>query len=577
MLYLARRSLQMLLILVVLSAALFGLLASMPGNPVDLLITSNPNVKPEDIIRLRRLRGLDRPWYVQYFRWIYGHGEPARPPVVHKIPPQHVRDLDGGFAIDLSEYLADPNFMPNSDDFALWLKELWPSWPETKNSALIKQALVAKDSAKLMELIGEANPLVQSQLARKIELRSAKQLTLKGLFGAQADGLVLKKSDGQDPRAWFLVSNSYGQQKTGRIALHTDGHHQDLMREIAPQTVENDDKTFSLDLKKFLADETAQQDVTFTLLNDSPGIIDNGVYTNKFHGEGQQAILAKVTRGSMSESFAFDVEHGVIGHEKKFNRGFLFFFVGDKNALGFSHAYKRPVYDISAGRIANTIQLMLPALLISLLFAIPLGVWSALRQYSLGDYVINFLAFLGISLPVFWFGIMMIFVFAEMFQLLPAGGVATPGISSEGSLAVLLDRLKYAILPTMVLSIFYVGRWLRYMRAAMLEVLPMDYIRTARAKGLSEKKVILKHALRNALVPVVTVLAISIPSLFGGAVLTETVFSWPGIGRLQYEAVINSDYYVAIVVFLLEAMLVMAGNLLADLAYVLVDPRMRKV
>jgi peptide/nickel transport system permease protein len=114
------------------------------------------------------------------------------------------------------------------------------------------------------------------------------------------------------------------------------------------------------------------------------------------------------------------------------------------------------------------------------------------------------------------------------------------------------------------------------MRASMLEVLPKDYIRTARAKGLSESKVIIKHAFRNALIPVVTVLAISIPSLFGGAVLTETVFSWPGVGRLQYEAVMSSDYYLAIVVFLVAAVLVMVGNLLADILYVLVDPRMRK-
>ncbi len=171
---------------------------------------------------------------------------------------------------------------------------------------------------------------------------------------------------------------------------------------------------------------------------------------------------------------------------------------------------------------------------------------------------------------------MMIYLFAETLQLFPAGGVQTPGIYGQGTLAIVRDRLQHAILPTLVLSIFYVGRWLRYMRASMLEVLPQDYIRTARAKGLSERVVIQKHAFRNALIPVVTVLAISIPTLFGGAVLTETVFSWPGIGRLQYDAVMNSDYYVAIVVFLIEAVLVMVGNLFADGVYVLVDPRIRK-
>ena len=138
-----------------------------------------------------------------------------------------------------------------------------------------------------------------------------------------------------------------------------------------------------------------------------------------------------------------------------------------------------------------------------------------------------------------------------------------------------MNRISHAVLPVSVLSIAYVGRWLRYMRASMLEVLPADYIRTARAKGLSERIVIYKHALRNALIPIVTILALSIPVLFGGAVLTETVFSWPGIGRLEYDAISNADYYVAIVVFLISALLVMLGNLLADWLYMAVDPRMR--
>ena len=125
------------------------------------------------------------------------------------------------------------------------------------------------------------------------------------------------------------------------------------------------------------------------------------------------------------------------------------------------------------------------------------------------------------------------------------------------------------------LSFAYAGRWLRYMRSSTLEVLPADYIRTARAKGLGEWRVVSRHALRNALIPIVTVLALSIPTLFGGAVLTETVFAWPGIGRLQYDAVMNGDHYVAIVVFLISAALVMLGNLLADALYAVVDPRIR--
>lgn len=633
--YLMKRGLQMLVILVILSAALFGLLSSMPGNPIDLLITSNPNVKPEDVIRLKRLRGLDKPWYVQYVRWVFGYPEPARPPVILPVS-EKIRPAAGSTQVsfDVTNYLIDQNYVPSPQDLLVWFTQIWPDWRSSKQASDIQEALNQLDISRVLLLLAEHDISMQNALVRLIEKNSAHNLRVRGLFGARADGLKVSKNIDLelDTNLWFVVTNSYGQEKVGTIALDTPHNAREVMVPMATLLVEDTEKPFSINLKKFLTDPSLVDGAQFSLTDKSPGsMTPQGVYTHQFTSSGQTAILAQIiTADGRKTPFAFDVEHGVIGHEHKFNRGFIYFFAGDTGALGFSQTYKRPVYDllfgapavcgdakidagetcddgnrdpgdgcglnchkeeqsfwaradafvsgfiVRSGRIGNTIQLMLPALLLSLLIAIPLGVFSAYRQYSVLDYVINFLAFLGISLPVFWFGIMMIYVFAEIFQLFPAGGVQTPGIYGAGSKAIIIDRLQHAILPTIVLSIFYVGRWLRYMRASMLEVLPKDYIRTARAKGLSEKDVILKHAFRNALIPVVTVLALSIPSLFGGAVLTETVFSWPGVGRLQYEAVMNSDYYVAIIVFLVAAMLVMVGNLLADAIYVLVDPRMRK-
>ena len=624
----------MLVILTILSAALFGLLSSMPGNPIDLLITSNPNVKPEDVIRLKRLRGLDKPWYVQYLRWISGYPEPARPPVFLSLPIVRVQNNADPVAIDLSDYLADPNFIPTSDMITRWLDQIWPEWASSKEAAAITEALVEADISQILLMVASHGSQTQNQLVRLIEKESSKGLLIKGLFGAQAKGLKLSLSsvDNDHPYLWFVATNSYGQQKVGRISIENGAAHQaDLITPINTMLVENEAMPFKVDLKKYLVNENDAHQAVFTLDDKSDGMLTtDGIFVHQFTQNGQSAILGQVKTDHGVQQFAFDVEHGVLGHEHKYNRGFLYFFAGDRNALGFSQTYKRPVYEllfgtppicgdgridsgetcddgnlesndgcsadcykeadtimakadafisgyiVRSGRIGNTVQLMFPALILSLLIAIPLGVFSAYRQYSPVDYVINFLAFLGISLPVFWFGIMMIYIFAENLQLFPAGGVQTPGIYGQGTSAIVLDRLKHAILPTIVLSIFYVGRWLRYMRASMLEVLPKDYIRTARAKGLSERVVILKHAFRNALIPVVTVLALSIPSLFGGAVLTETVFSWPGIGRLQYDAVMNNDYYVAIIVFLIEAILVMVGNLLADAVYVVVDPRIRK-
>lgn len=630
--YLLKRGLQMLVILAILSAALFGLLSSMPGNPIDLLITSNPNVKPEDVIRLKRLRGLDQPWYIQYVRWLFGYPEPARPPMVLAMTSPEVTNEQSSITFNVADFLADPNFVPDMKVVEQWLTEVWPQWQSSKVNEEITTALNEHHLGDLLMAIARVDNETQNRLVRRIERESVKGLTVTGLFGATANGFNLTKPlTKEDTSLWFLVKNSYGQERVGRVMLRrASGEHKDLVTPIGSQIVEDERKPFTVDLSKFLVDNSVK--TTFSIVDSSIGTVNEaGVFTHTFTGDGQSAVLLEAkTDTGLRQQFAFDVEHGVVGHHDKYNKGFLHFFTGDRNALGFSQTYKRPVYDllfgtppicgdgridsgetcddgnkkpndgcsadcfnetdtisakadalvsgyiVRSGRIGNTIQLMLPALLLSLIVAIPLGVFSAYRQYSVLDYIINFLAFIGISLPVFWFGIMMIFVFAEGFQLFPAGGVQTPGIYGEGTWPILLDRMKHAILPTIVLSIFYVGRWLRYMRASMLEVLPKDYIRTARAKGLSERAVILKHAFRNALIPVVTVLALSIPSLFGGAVLTETVFSWPGVGRLQYEAVMNSDYYVAIIVFLVSAVLVMVGNLLADAVYVLVDPRIRK-
>lgn len=236
--------------------------------------------------------------------------------------------------------------------------------------------------------------------------------------------------------------------------------------------------------------------------------------------------------------------------------------------LGWSIQQER-VSTLIKEAILNTLQLMGPALLLSILIALPLGILAAVRQYSWLDHGVNMGAFLGISLPVHWFGLMLIHVFAVSLGLFPVSGIQTPGVETFA------DRFWYTVLPATVLSIAYIGRWLRYMRASMLEVIRQDYIRTARAKGLSEKRVIFVHALRNALIPVVTILAMSVPVLFSGALITETVFSWPGMGSLIFNAIITSDYYVAIVGFLISATLVMLGNLLADILYAVIDPRVR--
>ena len=251
--------------------------------------------------------------------------------------------------------------------------------------------------------------------------------------------------------------------------------------------------------------------------------------------------------------------------------------------LGYSRTYKQPVFSLMWSRIGNSLWLQIPAFLLALGVAVPVGISSALRQYSVIDYAATFVTFFGVSIPAFWFGIMMIYLFAVWHPwtalpflagaTLPAGGFNTPGVTHGP--ALYLDRLRYMALPTIVLSMLFMATYTRYTRSSMLEVVHQDYVRTARAKGLSDPAVINKHALRNAMIPLVTIIALSIPGLFAGAPLTETVFGWPGVGQLFVTSVLAGDFAVAQGTIIFLAALVIVFNLLADIAYALLDPRIR--
>lgn len=237
--------------------------------------------------------------------------------------------------------------------------------------------------------------------------------------------------------------------------------------------------------------------------------------------------------------------------------------------FGFSRVYKKPTSEILKGRLSNTIKLMTCAFLLSLLIAVPIGTYSAIRHYSGLDFGLSIFAFIGISIPSFWLGLMLMTIFSEKLGWLPAGGIQTIGVES------IVDKMKYMILPTITISIQSIGVWMRYMRSSMLEVIKQDYIRTARAKGLDEEVVLYKHALRNALIPLITIMALSLPGLVSGATITEMIFSLPGMGRLLLDSVMNTDYYVAMVAFLFLAALTLISNFLADILYAVADPRIR--
>ncbi len=235
--------------------------------------------------------------------------------------------------------------------------------------------------------------------------------------------------------------------------------------------------------------------------------------------------------------------------------------------LGYSRSFARPVLEVLPPRLANTCLLMGVSFVLALLIALPAGILAALRPRTWLDYGLNLFAFAGISVPSFWLALLLILLFSVELGWLPASGVQSIGIDSLG------DRAAHLVLPVLTLTVLTAGSVLRFTRSAMLETLRQDYIRTARAKGLGPLGVVLGHALRNAMIPVVTVLALHFGALFSGALIVETMFAYLGMGKLIYDSIMGNDFNLALTGLLFATLLTLASNLSADLIYAWLDPR----
>jgi peptide/nickel transport system permease protein len=235
--------------------------------------------------------------------------------------------------------------------------------------------------------------------------------------------------------------------------------------------------------------------------------------------------------------------------------------------LGYSRLFAAPVWSVLLPRLGNSLVLMGSSFVLALGLALGLGTAAARRPNSRLDAAINLFSFAGVSMPTFWLALILILVFAAGLGWLPASGIATAGTSGLG------DRLSHLVLPVATLTLASIGGYTRYVRAAMQEALAQDHVRTARAKGASETRIILHHAMRGAMIPVTTILALSFGGLVSGALVTETMFAYPGMGKLIFDAVMGNDYNLALAALLLATIATMLANLAADLAYGWLDPR----
>ena len=238
--------------------------------------------------------------------------------------------------------------------------------------------------------------------------------------------------------------------------------------------------------------------------------------------------------------------------------------------LGYPMKGRGTVVDNLKERIPPTLLLMGTSLLLALIVGIPMGVIMAMKQYSFADYALTIVAFANLSMPSFFIGLGFIYIFALKLDILPTYGMMTIGAPFS-----LWDRIRHLIMPATILGILHAGQWARYARSSMLEVMRSDYVTVARAKGLRERAVVFRHIFRNALLPVVTIIGVSLPQLLGGAVIVETIFQWPGFGMLGYKATTSRDYPLLMGILLVSAMMILFANLITDVAYAFVDPRIR--
>ncbi|MGB7094183.1 MAG: ABC transporter permease [Anaerolineales bacterium] len=245
--------------------------------------------------------------------------------------------------------------------------------------------------------------------------------------------------------------------------------------------------------------------------------------------------------------------------------------------FGFSYRNRNPVLDEIADRVFNTMYLMTITLIVVAIVAIPIGILSAIKQYSTFDITATTLSFMGQAIPEFWLGLILILIFYSWLEnpftgepLLPAGGMSTLGEDFS-----ILDRIKHLILPVTMGMVGWVAWYSRFLRSSMLEVKNQEYIRTARAKGQQERIIYMRHALKNALIPLVTMFALDFPYIFAGSLYVELLFSWPGMGRLYYDAATARDYPVLMAVLIIGAGIIIFANLMADIAYAYLDPRVR--
>lgn len=528
--YLIRRFFQMIIVVFLSTVAIYVLLNVAPGGPLSgirLSADRKTRVSDADIARLKSYLGLDKPLALRYITWMFG------------------TDWLGAdwMYVGFSRYEQDklgkdgtPIIKVNRETGETYTeKEVYRFW--------VDPGVALYNPGYLLWVWGEEIGMVETNY--KVETPDGQETRTQSLLTYTVDQVQVKPVATSEPPEGVVVRGTVVYQE-GNVVTIEDLNGNKFRLEHSPETV------FIFPEGEVKARPEGNW-VNISWLTGADGLL--GAYAG-YYGDPN-------TNGSF---------------------GVARFDFGKSWRLSPS----QPVTGLIVSRLGNTITLMSLATVISLVIGIPIGIYSAIHQYSRTDYAVTTFSFFGSAMPVFWFGLMMILLFSVMFErwdlpFMPTGGVASVRAPEPGSLLELLgatpgsfvDRAIHLLMPTAVLSLLYLAGWSRYARSSMLEVLRQDYVRTARAKGLMERVVIIKHALRNALIPIVTILVFDIAGIFSGAILTETIFAYPGMGSLYFAALGANDWPVVMAFLLITAILVVLATLTRDVLYTIVDPRIR--
>lgn len=562
------RLLQGTALLLVLSFVLFGVMAVLPGDPVDLLVASNPSLSPADVVRLKKLRGLDQPFAVRWWRWMYGHHEAKVPPAAFELPAiVGVLPAPRPFVVDIAVPVPPA---------ASKIVSVQPVPPLTREGNSFK-ALVVDAGAFLFLIQVEDSDGQQALWTLPVYVARPAPDLLPSTHPGDSDGDSDQSVVIDETEALLSGGTDLRVERNG-TQLRADAQAAHPLPQ-APATIEDTEVS---------GQQVKEQGGRVVVVVGAP-LLDPALFTCGvmcvFFGDFDALGWSWATKRPVRE-LLFGVEaecgDGLIAAGEDCDDGNVLDGDGcagvclrETSTLPGRLDTRIAGWLAGQGRIGNTLVLTAPALLLSMLLSLLFGTWAALRKDSAVDVVIRAAAGVCSSVPAFFVALVLITVFAERLQWLPSGGMQSPGIHRAGAWAVVVDRLYHLLLPVLVLVVFWSGRFVRQVRSAVLSAITSDFVRTARSKGVSSSMTLLRHVVPNASLPLVTLLGLSLPGMFGGALLTETVFAWPGLGRLQYDAILQNDSYVAVVVFLLVAAMVLMGSLLADLLTFALDPRLR--